>query len=88
MLRRADQRSFTREPIDLSLLVHEATETLLPLAEKRGVALEISGDIAPAFGSQALLLLTTNLLHNGSSTTCRRRARCGSRAEQAPRAWC
>jgi two-component system sensor histidine kinase VanS len=45
--------------------VEEATETLLPLAEKRGVTIETSGDIAPAFGSQALLLqLTTNLVHN------------------------
>jgi len=65
VLSRADQRSFTREPVDLSLLVEEATETLLPLAEKRGVTIETSGDIAPAFGSQALLLqLTTNLVHN------------------------
>ncbi|MGW7075376.1 sensor histidine kinase [Streptomyces sp. NPDC054866] len=65
VLSRADQRSFTREPVDLSLLVEEATETLLPLAERRGVTIENSGDIAPAFGSGALLLqLTTNLLHN------------------------
>jgi two-component system sensor histidine kinase VanS len=65
LLSRADQRSFTREPVDLSLLAEEAVETLLPLAEKRGVSIETSGDIAPAFGSQALLLqLTTNLVHN------------------------
>ncbi|MFJ7073705.1 sensor histidine kinase [Streptomyces sp. NPDC098781] len=65
VLSRVDQRSFTREPVDLSLLVEEATETLLPLAEKRGVTIETSGDVAPAFGSQALLLqLTTNLVHN------------------------
>ncbi|MDN5384820.1 MULTISPECIES: sensor histidine kinase [Streptomyces] len=65
VLSRATQGSFTREPVDLSLLVEEATETLLPLAEKRGVTIETSGDIAPAFGSQALLLqLTTNLVHN------------------------
>nr|WTB30353.1 HAMP domain-containing histidine kinase [Streptomyces sp. NBC_00830] len=65
VLSRADQRSFTREPVDLSLLVDEAAETLLPLAEKRGVALETSGDIATGFGSPALLLqLTTNLVHN------------------------
>lgn len=30
LLSRADQRSFTREPVDLSLLAEEATETLLP----------------------------------------------------------
>jgi two-component system sensor histidine kinase VanS len=65
VLSRADQRSFTREPVDLSLLVEEATETLLPLAENRGVTIQTSGDISPAIGSQALLLqMTTNLVHN------------------------
>ncbi|MFI5476962.1 sensor histidine kinase [Streptomyces cacaoi] len=65
LLSHANQRSFTREPVDLSLLVDEATETLLPLAEKRGVTIETSGDITPTTGSQALLLqLTTNLVHN------------------------
>jgi two-component system, OmpR family, sensor histidine kinase VanS len=65
VLSRADQRSFSREPVDLSLLVEEAIETLLPLAEKRGVTIDASGDITPAFGSQALLLqMTTNLVHN------------------------
>ncbi|GAA1934341.1 VanSc-type vancomycin resistance histidine kinase VanS [Streptomyces durmitorensis] len=62
---RANQRSFTREPVDLSLLAEEATETLLPLAEKHGVTIETGGDITPTIGSQALLLqLTTNLVHN------------------------
>jgi two-component system, OmpR family, sensor histidine kinase VanS len=65
LLSRADQRSFTREPVDLSLAAEEATETLLPLAEKRGVTIETSGDITPTFGSQALLLqMTTNLVLN------------------------
>jgi two-component system sensor histidine kinase VanS len=65
LLTRADQRSFTREQVDLSLLAEEATETLLPLAEKRGVTIETRGDITPAIGSPALLLqLTTNLVHN------------------------
>ncbi|MFD5711487.1 sensor histidine kinase [Streptomyces pharetrae] len=65
LLSHANQRSFAREPVDLSLLVEEATETLLPLAEKHGVTIETSGDIAPTSGSQALLLqLTTNLVHN------------------------
>jgi two-component system, OmpR family, sensor histidine kinase VanS len=65
LLSRADQRSFTREYVDLSLLAEEATETLLPLAERRGVTIETSGDIAPTLGSHALLLqMTTNLLHN------------------------
>ncbi|MGA4837882.1 sensor histidine kinase [Streptomyces sp. G45] len=65
VLSRADQRSFTRDHVDLSLLAEEATETLLPFAEKRGVTIETTGDIAPVFGSQALLLqLTTNLVQN------------------------
>jgi two-component system sensor histidine kinase VanS len=65
LLSRADQRSFTRELVDLSLIAEEATETLLPLAEKRGVTIETSGDITSAVGSRALLLqLTTNLVHN------------------------
>jgi two-component system, OmpR family, sensor histidine kinase VanS len=65
LLSRAGQRSFSREHVDLSLLAEEAIETLLPLAEKRGVTIEASGDITPAIGSPALLRqLTTNLLHN------------------------
>jgi two-component system, OmpR family, sensor histidine kinase VanS len=65
LLSRAGQRSFTREQVDLSLIAEEAAETLLPLAEKRGVTIETSGDITPAIGSHALLLqMTTNLLHN------------------------
>jgi two-component system sensor histidine kinase VanS len=65
LLSRADQRSFTREHVDLSLIAEEATETLLPLAEKRGLTIETSGDVTPAIGSHALLLqLTTNLVHN------------------------
>ncbi|MBB5790190.1 sensor histidine kinase [Jiangella mangrovi] len=65
LLSLTEQRSFTREPVDLSLLAEEATESLLPLAEKRGVTIETSGDVAPTVGSPALLLqLTTNLLHN------------------------
>lgn len=65
VLSRADQGSFTREPVDLSLVAEEATETLLPLAEKHGLTIETSGDVAPALGSYALLLqLTTNLVHN------------------------
>jgi two-component system sensor histidine kinase VanS len=65
LLSRSDQRTFTREPVDLSLAAEEATETLLPLAEKRGVTIETSGDITATIGSHALLLqMTTNLLHN------------------------
>jgi two-component system, OmpR family, sensor histidine kinase VanS len=65
LLSRAGQRSFAREHVDLSLIAEEATETLLPLAEKHGVTIETAGDIAPTAGSRALLLqMTTNLLHN------------------------
>jgi two-component system sensor histidine kinase VanS len=65
VLSRADQRSFAREHVDLSLLAEEATETLLPLAEKHGVTIETSGDMTPTIGSPVLLLqLTTNLVHN------------------------
>jgi two-component system sensor histidine kinase VanS len=65
LLTRADQRSFASEEVDLSLIAEEATETLLPLAEKRGLTVETTGDPTPATGSHALLLqLTTNLLHN------------------------
>jgi two-component system, OmpR family, sensor histidine kinase VanS len=65
LLSRADQRSFAREHVDLSLVAEEATETLLPLAEERGVTIETSGHEASAIGSHALLLqLTTNLVHN------------------------
>lgn len=65
LLSHANQRSFTREHVDLSLIAEQATETLLPLAEKHGVTLETSGDITPTIGSPALLLqMTTNLVHN------------------------
>ncbi|HVQ93962.1 MAG TPA: HAMP domain-containing sensor histidine kinase [Mycobacteriales bacterium] len=65
VLSRADQRSFSREHVDLSLIAEEATETLLPLAEKRGLTIETAGDVTPTVGSHVLLLqLTTNLVHN------------------------
>jgi two-component system sensor histidine kinase VanS len=65
LLSRTDQRSFAPEPVDLSLIAEEATETLLPFAEKRGVTIETSGDATPTVGSHALLLqLATNLVHN------------------------
>jgi two-component system, OmpR family, sensor histidine kinase VanS len=65
VLSRADQRSFAREHVDLSLIAEEATETLLPLAEERSLTIETSGDMTPTLGSRALLLqLTTNLVHN------------------------
>jgi two-component system, OmpR family, sensor histidine kinase VanS len=65
LLSRADGRSFVRDHVDLSLVAEEATETLLPLAEERGLRIETSGDVTPTIGSHALLLqMTTNLVHN------------------------
>jgi two-component system, OmpR family, sensor histidine kinase VanS len=65
LLSRADQRSFAREHVDLSLVAEEATETLLPLAEERGITIETSGDMTPTTGSHTLLLqMATNLVHN------------------------
>jgi two-component system sensor histidine kinase VanS len=65
LLSRADQRSFVPEHVDLSLVAEEAAETLLPLAEERGLTIEASGDMTPTIGSPALLLqMATNLMHN------------------------
>jgi two-component system, OmpR family, sensor histidine kinase VanS len=65
VLSRADQRAFVREHVDLSLIAEEATETLLPLAEQRGLTIKTSGEVTPTVGSHPLLLqLTTNLVHN------------------------
>jgi two-component system sensor histidine kinase VanS len=65
LLSRADQPSFAKERVDLSLIAEEAAETLLPLAEKHGVTIETSGDEAATVGSPALLQqLATNLVHN------------------------
>jgi two-component system sensor histidine kinase VanS len=65
LLSRTDQRSFAKERVDLSLIAEEAAETLLPLAERRGVDVAVGGDVAAVSGSHALLLqMVTNLLHN------------------------
>jgi two-component system sensor histidine kinase VanS len=65
LLSRADRQSFSTEDVDLSLVAEEATEALLPLAEKRGVAVETSGAAAHTIGSPPLLLqLATNLVNN------------------------
>jgi two-component system, OmpR family, sensor histidine kinase VanS len=65
LLSRADQKSISPEKLDLSLVAEEATETLLPFADKRGVTIEASGDVARTIGSEALLRqLATNLVHN------------------------
>nr|WP_304523172.1 HAMP domain-containing sensor histidine kinase [Actinoplanes polyasparticus] len=55
----------TRDSVDLSLLAEEAVETLLPLAEQRGITLEVTGSSATAAGSAELLLrVVTNLVQN------------------------
>jgi two-component system sensor histidine kinase VanS len=66
LLSRSEQRTFAREPVDLSLVAEEADESLLPLAEQRGMVIETCTDeSAVTLGSRPLLLqLTTNLLHN------------------------
>jgi two-component system, OmpR family, sensor histidine kinase VanS len=65
LLSRADQRSFVPEHVDLSLIAEEASETLIALAEERGITIETSGEMTPTVGSPALLLqLATNLVHN------------------------
>ncbi|HSX69218.1 HAMP domain-containing sensor histidine kinase [Nocardioides sp.] len=65
LLSRAERRNFTRAPVDLSLVAEEAAETLLPLAEKRSVAVKVVSEAASASGSEPLLLqLVTNLVHN------------------------
>jgi two-component system sensor histidine kinase VanS len=65
LLSRTDQQSFPLERVDLSLVAEEATETMLALAERNGVTVETSGDIAVTVGSDALLLqMTTNLVQN------------------------
>jgi two-component system, OmpR family, sensor histidine kinase VanS len=65
LLSRAGQRSFAKEEVDLSLIVEEAIETLLPLADKHGVRIETAAEAATTIGSRALLLqMTTNLVHN------------------------
>ncbi len=65
LLSRAGQRSFTREEVDLSLIVEEAIETLLPLADKQGVRIETAAEVSSTMGSRALLLqMATNLVYN------------------------
>ncbi len=65
VLSRADQRAFTKARVDLSLIAEDATEALLLLAEKHGVAIEAACEPAATIGSGTLLLqLVTNLVHN------------------------
>ena len=65
MLSRAEQGSFVREQVDLSLIAEEATETILPLAEQHGVSIRTTGEVTPTVGSPTLLLqMAVNLVHN------------------------
>jgi two-component system sensor histidine kinase VanS len=65
LLSRADRRVFTREIVDLSLLAEDAVEQLLPLADRRGLTIEVGGEPAMVRGSSPLLQqLATNLVHN------------------------
>lgn len=65
LLSQADRGGLVREPVDLSLLVEDAAETLLSLAESRGVDLIVTGVPATACGSPTLLgQVAVNLMHN------------------------
>lgn len=65
LLSRAEEGNFTREAVDLSLIAEEVAETLLPLAEKRRITLDVTGEPSRTAGSSALLLqLVTNLVQN------------------------
>ncbi|WP_280519302.1 sensor histidine kinase [Winogradskya consettensis] len=65
LLSRGNQGTFTREPVDLSLIAEEATEILLPLAEQRQITVEVTGHRATTSGSPELLSrMTTNLIQN------------------------
>lgn len=62
---RAERGSFERERVELALLAEEAVEGLHPLADRRGVTLDIRGTTALVDGSPALLQqLVMNLVHN------------------------
>ncbi|MFD9539010.1 sensor histidine kinase [Streptomyces sp. NPDC060022] len=65
LLGRGDRGNFTRESVDLSLVAEEAAETLLPLAERRRITLDVTGGAARTSGSAELLLrMVTNLVQN------------------------
>ncbi|MGW0814478.1 sensor histidine kinase [Streptomyces viridiviolaceus] len=65
LLGRSDRGNFARESVDLSLVAEEAAETLLPLAEQRGITLDVTGGATRTTGSAELLLrMVTNLVQN------------------------
>ncbi|GAA3047826.1 HAMP domain-containing sensor histidine kinase [Streptomyces roseofulvus] len=84
LLSRSDRGLVSRERVDLSLVAEEAAETLLPLAEQRGIAFDVTGGAAWTSGSPELLLrMVTNLVQNalvhnlpsGGTVTVRTEAR-------------
>lgn len=65
LLSRSEGGCLVRESVDLSLLAEEAAETLLPLAEQRGITLDVTGAATRTGGSAELLLrMVTNLVQN------------------------
>ncbi|MFS0853219.1 sensor histidine kinase [Microbacterium sp. 179-I 3D4 NHS] len=85
LLSRADRRTFTRQDVDLSLVAEEAVETLLPLADRRGVRIEVGGSPAMTRGSAALLQqLVTNLVHNAIVHNLRSDGRVAVRTHDLP----
>ena len=65
LLSRSNSDGVGADAVDLALVAEEAAEELLPLAERRGVALEVTGVAAPARGSAALIgQMAVNLVHN------------------------
>lgn len=65
LLSRVERGGFPRATVDLSLLAEEAVETLLPLAEARGVEMVVHGEPVITVGSASLLgQVVLNLLQN------------------------
>ncbi|WP_449060854.1 sensor histidine kinase [Planomonospora algeriensis] len=65
LLSRGDRGNFTPEGVDLSLIAEEAAETLLSLAERRRITLDVTGVAAQTSGSAELLArMATNLVQN------------------------
>ncbi|MBY8875042.1 HAMP domain-containing histidine kinase [Micromonospora sp. PLK6-60] len=65
LLSRGDRGKLPHQRVDLSLIAEEAAETLLPLAERRGITLEVTGGVARTIGSAELLSrMATNLVQN------------------------
>lgn len=65
LLARVDRGGLVREPVDLSLAVEEAAESLLPLVEARRIDLVVSAEPTFTSGSPALLgQVVINLVHN------------------------